>query len=47
MWTGIWPGLPEEEIPISHVTNGVHARSWLSKEMAALFDRYLGQAIRQ
>ena len=47
MWTGIWKGLPEAEIPISHITNGVHSCSWLSKEMAALFDRYLGPRWRE
>ncbi len=42
MWQNIWPGVPELEIPIDHVTNGVHARSWLSSDLIALFDRYLG-----
>jgi len=42
MWAGAWPGIPPEEVPIGHVTNGVHVRSWLSDEMARLFDRYLG-----
>ncbi|HSH69295.1 MAG TPA: alpha-glucan family phosphorylase, partial [Deferrisomatales bacterium] len=42
MWAGVWPGIPEDEVPIGHVTNGVHVRSWLSDEMGRLFDRYLG-----
>lgn len=42
IWKGVWPGLPEEDIPIEHVTNGVHIDSWLSDEMRVLFDRYLG-----
>ena len=37
-----WPGFPENEIPIGYVTNGVHTRSWISQEMSALLDRYLG-----
>lgn len=37
-----WQSVPEHEVPISHITNGVHTRSWISKEMADLFDRYLG-----
>ncbi len=41
MWKGIWPDLPEEEVPIGHVTNGVHARTWLSSDITRLFDRYL------
>jgi len=36
------PGVPEHEIPVSHVTNGAHTRSCVSREMAGLFDRYLG-----
>ncbi len=42
MWRPMWPGKPEHEIPISHITNGVHTPSWISGEHALLFDRYLG-----
>ena len=42
MWRHIWPNVPPEEVPIGHVTNGIHAHSWISKEMAELFMRYLG-----
>jgi glycogen phosphorylase len=42
MWQRIWPGVPENEIPIGYVTNGVHFRSWISEEMEQLYDRYLG-----
>ena len=42
MWQNIWPGITEDEVPITHVTNGVHARSWLSSDMTFLLDRYLG-----
>lgn len=34
--------IPEHEVPVAHVTNGVHTRTWVSREMAQLFDRYLG-----
>ncbi|MCS7314353.1 MAG: alpha-glucan family phosphorylase [Bryobacterales bacterium] len=47
MWGGIWPGVPESEVPIGHVTNGVHFRSWISYEMNQLYDRYLGPAWRE
>jgi starch phosphorylase len=47
MWKAIWPGLPEDEIPIGHITNGVHMRSWISHEMNQLYDRYLGPQWRQ
>ncbi len=41
MWQGYWPGIPQEEVPILHVTNGIHTRSWMSPTMADLFDQYL------
>jgi starch phosphorylase len=43
MWQNIWPGVPVDEVPIAHVTNGVHARSWLSGDLIHLLDRYLGE----
>jgi starch phosphorylase len=42
MWAGIWPALPIDEVPISHITNGVHPRTWVTHEMIELLDRYLG-----
>lgn len=42
MWKAIWPELPEAEIPITSITNGVHTRSWLAPEIAQLLERYLG-----
>lgn len=44
MWHEGWPGVPKEEIPIGYITNGAHTRSWISREMRDLFDRYLGPA---
>jgi starch phosphorylase len=42
MWKGLWPGLPLEEVPIDHVTNGVHPKTWVSSGMQVLLDRYFG-----
>jgi starch phosphorylase len=42
MWSGLWPSLPASEVPITSITNGVHTQSWLSPEIAGLYDRYLG-----
>jgi starch phosphorylase len=42
MWQEAWPQLPVEEIPIMGITNGIHPRSWISHDMADLYDRYLG-----
>ena len=47
MWNEIWKGVPESEVPIGHVTNGVHFRSWVSFEMNQLYDRYLGRNWRE
>ncbi|MCK4390940.1 MAG: alpha-glucan family phosphorylase [Desulfobacterales bacterium] len=42
MWKKIWPRNPVEDVPICCITNGIHIPSWISKDMADLFDRYLG-----
>ncbi|PJF41773.1 MAG: alpha-glucan phosphorylase [Phototrophicales bacterium] len=46
MWQWMFPEVPENEVPIGHVTNGIHVHTWLSREMANLFDRYLDPAWR-
>jgi glycogen phosphorylase len=42
MWTGLYPGTTEERVPIGHITNGVHVRTWLAAPMHRLYDRHLG-----
>jgi starch phosphorylase len=42
MWQEVWPHLPSDEVPIIGITNGIHPRSWISHDMADLYDRYLG-----
>jgi len=42
MWTGLFPGKTEDEVPIGHITNGVHVPSWLAPQMFRLYDRHLG-----
>lgn len=42
MWAHLWPWRVEEEIPIGHITNGVHIPSWLAYPMQQLYDRNLG-----
>jgi glycogen phosphorylase len=42
MWRHVWPERSLDEIPISHITNGIHISSFISPEFAILFDRYLG-----
>ena len=42
MWQTLYPGRSVDEVPISHVTNGVHVATWLRGPMRELLDRYLG-----
>jgi glycogen phosphorylase len=44
MWQPLYPGKSEEEVPIGHITNGVHVRTWLAADMHELFGRYLGRS---
>ncbi len=46
MWNWVYPNVPEKEVPIGSVTNGIHVHTWISREMATLFDRYLDPAWR-
>ncbi len=39
MWSNLWPWRVEEEVPIGHITNGVHIPSWLAYQMQQLYDR--------
>jgi starch phosphorylase len=42
MWHWLWPECQGEEIPIGHVTNGVHVPTWIGEPMRELLDRHLG-----
>lgn len=42
MWKETWKHVPTTEVPITSITNGVHARTWVSHDMADLFSRYMG-----
>ena len=42
MWQWLWPGKKVDDVPITHITNAVHAGSWLARRMRLLFERYLG-----
>lgn len=46
MWSYLWPQKAVHEIPIQHVTNGVHLPTWLSPQVIDLFDRYIGRRWR-
>jgi len=42
MWASLYPGRNEEEVPIGHITNGVHVHTWLAPQMRQVYDRHLG-----
>jgi starch phosphorylase len=42
MWHPLYLNRPEEEVPIGHITNGVHVPSWVAPQMHQLLDRHLG-----
>ena len=42
LWKEAWRGLPEAQVPIGAVTNGVHMPTWVAPEIAALLSRYVG-----
>jgi len=46
MWSTLWPERAEAEVPINHVTNGVHVPTWISAQNVELFDRYVGPGWR-
>ncbi len=41
MWSCLWPQKSAEDVPIGHITNGVHVMSWLAPQMQQIYDRYL------
>jgi starch phosphorylase len=43
MWQCLYPGRAEHEVPITHITNGVHVASWIAPQMARLYERHLGK----
>ncbi|NMA67023.1 MAG: glycosyltransferase family 1 protein [Clostridiaceae bacterium] len=41
LFKSVWPDLPEDEVPITHITNGIHTMTWLAPSFKYLFDKYL------
>lgn len=42
MWTPLFPGRAEQDVPIGHITNGVHVPTWLAPQMHQVYDRHFG-----
>jgi len=43
LWRPLWPGHSAEQVPIGHITNGVHLPTWMSGGMIRMLDRHLGE----
>src|SRR5213596_3868727 len=42
LWKDVWSGVPVHEVPITSITNGVHTKTWMAPEFAALYRKHLG-----
>ncbi|GAB7190465.1 glycosyltransferase family 1 protein [Kineococcus sp. NUM-3379] len=42
MFTGLWPGFDAPEVPITSITNGVHAPTWVAPEIVAMARQHTG-----
>src|SRR6266542_1192849 len=43
LWQKLWPGIRVDEVPITHVTNGVHTPTWVAALLRSLYTKYLGE----
>lgn len=41
-WQVLWPHHREDEVPVGHITNGVHVRTWLASAMQRLYSKHIG-----
>ncbi len=41
LWRDVWSGVPQEEVPITSVTNGIHTKTWMAPDFIKLYDKYL------
>ncbi len=46
MWNKLWPSHEERQVPIGHITNGVHVPTWVAPSMGQLFEQHLGSDLR-
>jgi len=43
IWHMLWPDVEEDEVSISHVTNGIHVPTWVAPELGQVYEKYLGK----
>lgn len=42
LWKDVWKDVPENEVPITSITNGVHIKTWAAGEFHDLYAKFLG-----
>lgn len=47
IFNNVWPGIQEEDIPIGHITNGIHTMTWMSPNFKRLYNNYMGKEWEQ
>ncbi len=47
MFAGLWPGFDPDEVPIRHITNGVHALTWVARPVLELAAREIGPELTE
>ncbi len=47
MFGGLWPGFDVSEVPIGYVTNGVHAPTWVAREVLDLARSEIGPELTE
>jgi starch phosphorylase len=47
MFDGLWPGFDDREVPITSITNGVHAPTWVDRRMLELAERHVGPELAE
>jgi starch phosphorylase len=43
MWRFLWPDKDEEDVPITHITNGIHTANWMARRLRMLLDLHFGE----
>ena len=41
LWKDVWAGVPQNEVPITSITNGIHTKTWMAPDFGDLYDKYL------
>jgi starch phosphorylase len=47
MWQDLWPGVPQPEVPITSITNGVHTETWVAAQTMGLYAKAMGPSWRE